>query len=537
MANILTVTNGNDSGPGSLRDNINTANTNILITTINFDMSVNLVTLTSGSLMITRGYNITGAGVIPTINGSGNTDTTIIANTPGTTLDIDNIILTGSQFGAINIIDITLNLTNVTIDNNISSVGISAGIHAQECKCNINNCVISNNSSPFGGGMIAINSDVAIDTTTFDNNRAEITGGGIQFSATVFSISNSTISNNAVTDNISFGGGVYIQNSLSELNTIFNSTISNNSISTSFVIASGGGLYINQSYLTINNSTIAYNLGRIGGGIQLDQSTLILNNTIVAKNSSNSNPDISGNVSGSFYSLVGNGTGNNVVNGVNGNIVNIDPNIGNLANNGGPTKTIALLLGSPAIDSGSIPLTPPGTVYDQRQSPFLRVSGTNIDIGAFELQQEPICYKDSSKILIKNKFTNKIEYLSVKNVFTNNHTVYDITHNKFINIKLNAVTGNVSEFYLFKKDCFGFNKPNEDFYVTGGHKILINGKLIKARDISNGVRVILPSQPVYSICTDYQCCILVNGLNVLTWAHKDFLRYCKYRVTDFHDNC
>jgi len=77
-------------------------------------------------------------------------------------------------------------------------------------------------------------------------------------------------------------------------------------------------------------------------------------------------------------------------NGVNGNLIGsatapIDPLLGPLQDNGGPTWTMALLPGSPAIDAGDD--TPPLPDFDQRGPGFPRISGPHIDIGAFELQQ------------------------------------------------------------------------------------------------------------------------------------------------------
>ena len=76
-------------------------------------------------------------------------------------------------------------------------------------------------------------------------------------------------------------------------------------------------------------------------------------------------------------------------NGVNGNLVGtasspINPRLGPLQNNGGPTSTMALLAGSPAIDAG---LVVPGVTTDQRG--VFRPQGAAPDIGAFELQMSP----------------------------------------------------------------------------------------------------------------------------------------------------
>jgi hypothetical protein len=100
-------------------------------------------------------------------------------------------------------------------------------------------------------------------------------------------------------------------------------------------------------------------------------------------------------VSGAFtsggHNLIGDGTGSTgFVNGVNGDQVGtavnpIDPMLAPLANNGGPTKTHALLVGSPAIDRGDNTGAP---ATDQRGVGRPRDGDGNasriVDIGAFE---------------------------------------------------------------------------------------------------------------------------------------------------------
>lgn len=62
-----------------------------------------------------------------------------------------------------------------------------------------------------------------------------------------------------------------------------------------------------------------------------------------------------------------------------------------LADNGGPTKTMALLHGSPAIDAGPDPVaTFVGNDSDQRGVPWVRIYGNSADIGAFEVQSDPV---------------------------------------------------------------------------------------------------------------------------------------------------
>jgi hypothetical protein len=100
---------------------------------------------------------------------------------------------------------------------------------------------------------------------------------------------------------------------------------------------------------------------------------------------------VSGDFTSGGHNLIGDGTGSTgFVNGVNGDMVGtaanpIDPRLGPLANNGGPTQTHALLAGSPAIDHGDNTNAP---ATDQRGVARPRDGDHNgsraVDIGAFE---------------------------------------------------------------------------------------------------------------------------------------------------------
>ena len=91
----------------------------------------------------------------------------------------------------------------------------------------------------------------------------------------------------------------------------------------------------------------------------------------------------------SAYNLVGVDETGSLVNDVDGNLVGVtSPDLGDLTTNGGPTETIALQAGSPAIAAGSVALAVDAQgnplAYDQRGVGFPRTLNGTVDIGAFE---------------------------------------------------------------------------------------------------------------------------------------------------------
>jgi hypothetical protein len=108
-----------------------------------------------------------------------------------------------------------------------------------------------------------------------------------------------------------------------------------------------------------------------------------LKNTVAANNSADFYPDFYVAITSSQYNLIGNSTGGTGYSSTD--ILNVDPLLGTLQDNGGPTQTMALLPGSPAIDAGDPnPADPPE--WDQRGPGFPRIVNGRIDIGAFEVQ-------------------------------------------------------------------------------------------------------------------------------------------------------
>ncbi len=219
--------------------------------------------------------------------------------------------------------------------------------------------------------------NASISGLTITGGQAKF-GGGVGNDGTL-SLTDVTLSGNSAT---SGGGGV------GNLGTLYltNVTLSGNTANI------GGGLdNLTSASATLIGVTVSGNSGTLGGGIY-NSGTVSLTDTIVAKQVGGADIDNhQGTLSGS-YNLIGDGTGQTVLSSTDGNhnqvgnsTTPIDPLLAPLGNYGGPTQTMALLPGSPAIGAG-VQANYPGTTTpittDQRG--FARSSA--IDIGAVQEQ-------------------------------------------------------------------------------------------------------------------------------------------------------
>jgi hypothetical protein len=156
----------------------------------------------------------------------------------------------------------------------------------------------------------------------------------------------------------------------------------------------GGGIAdlaspVTINLLTVTNSTITGNASDIGGGIINQGGTVTVTNTIAAVNTAPSGPDLTATFAIGGHNLIGTTSGATIPL-TTGDIVNPTPLLGSLGSYGGPTQTIPLLPGSPAIDAGDDAVcasttTPAGAaVSGKDRRGIARPSGTHCDIGAFE---------------------------------------------------------------------------------------------------------------------------------------------------------
>jgi len=255
----------------------------------------------------------------------------------------------------------TLNVTDSTVSANSAHVG--GGIFNQAGTLSITDSTISGNNGGSGGdGGGIYNSGIATLTNVTVSDNYATDSGGILNNGTM-TLNRSTISGNTADD-----GGPFTNNGSATL-TINNSTVSGNA---SFQ----GALFENTGTMIFNNSTVSDNIG-----IHIGSGSYTLGNTIVANNTPNDCFGI--NMTSAGHNLIEDAAACTIGGDTTGNIVGVDPVLGPLANNGGPTQTHALLAGSPAIDAALDANCPSA---DQRG--VTRPQGPHCDIGAFELEPE-----------------------------------------------------------------------------------------------------------------------------------------------------
>lgn len=138
-----------------------------------------------------------------------------------------------------------------------------------------------------------------------------------------------------------------------------------------------------------------------------------------------------------------------------------------------------------------------------------------------------ICYSKNSKVYVREIDTNLKKNIRVRDVHPEKHLVFDTDSNKFIPIKYNIISGPRDKLFVIKKNSIADGVPFEDFYVTSGHRLVIDGQEIKARDIPGAKKIKVKPQMVYSICTEKRTTISINNLNVMTHGKNEWLRYAK----------
>jgi Dockerin type I domain len=348
------------------------------------------------------------------INGSGANKLTVQRSAASGTPNfrIFNVTTTG-----------TVNLSGLAIANGLAD-GNGGGIqNASTGTVNVTNCALIGNQAMNGGGIAnASTGQVNVTNSTINQNTAQLSngspsGGGVYNPNGTVTVTNSLLETNsaeATTSGFSsFGGGIYNNGTL----TITNSTLFLNQALPANQACDGGGIY-NIGNATITNSTISGNSvpgGQSGvnaDGVQ-NQGTVQVKSSIIAGNvprDFRGGPRPASDVVGAFlssgFNLVGvrdGSTGFTAATDQSGTAAApLDPKFERIGgfllvqvqDNGGPTETIALVCGSPAIDKGTSNGLTGNLTTDQRGSGFARTvndpgishpsGGDDTDIGAFE---------------------------------------------------------------------------------------------------------------------------------------------------------
>ncbi|MCC6820672.1 MAG: hypothetical protein IT579_08085 [Verrucomicrobia subdivision 3 bacterium] len=397
IAGMTTVTTLADSGPGSLRNAIAAAGPGV---TIDFATNGTIV-LTSAELLINKNLNIVGPGAT-NLALSGNNARRVI-NVAGGTVSLSGVTVregrstngaNGTTFVGNPIPPITgqpgagiynggtLNITNCCIANNQTGNGGNgappygpgadggpgAGIYNAGI-LRMHGCTVSSNvcgaggsgwqsgaAGGSGGGLFnAASASVTIVASTFAGNSSGPGGAGADTSAFGIGSSGGPGGN---------GGAIQSDGPL----TLIAGTVSGNQVGP-------GGRKGNQGGLGNDGA------GGAAAGV-INHSTFAIKSSIIALNLASGNPDVAGDFSSAGHNLIGRTNGSSGF-GSSSDMVGLaaaplDPLLGPLQFNGGPTLTMALLPGSRAIEGGDDAIT--GT--DQRGFP--RLNGQHVDSGAYE---------------------------------------------------------------------------------------------------------------------------------------------------------
>jgi hypothetical protein len=399
-----TPTNSNCS----LREAIGLANANAGSDTIVFNSNLTGATIdpsTSGQLAIHDGVTITGPGASQlTIDPQG-VDRIFYVD-PATADDpvsISGMTLTnpaGSGGGVYNV-DATLNISDAVVSYGQAYGGRGAGISTYEGRVAINRSTITANYAMQGGGIFSDSGRVTITESTVSGNtvgpndigHTNAYGGGVYtYDGDVY-VTRSTVSGNQARD----GGGIYSANGnvvLQDATVALNRATSDG----------GGGVWVDAGSLTVVSSTVTGNTaGTTAGGLQsYTHHNQVIRNSIISGNTAAADHatddlDANGYLFNTSFSLikVPGGVVNTTV--PSSNLLGVNPQLGPLQDNGGPTGTRKPLSTSPVIDCGVDTVNS----TDQRGAGFPRVvnqpnrtgstasGANNADMGAVEVSANP----------------------------------------------------------------------------------------------------------------------------------------------------
>lgn len=372
-AGTITVTNNAGSGPGSLRQAIADAQENDTITFAGKVRGTIALAGTDGELVISKALTIVGPGANLLSIDAGNASRVLRVDQPGRVVSISGLEFTRGEDqlggGILNRADLTLTACIVSACRADSLGAYGGGIcnavfdGPEQPGLHMVGCTMTGNSSQGDAGF-------------HGGAGGEAAGGALYNYRGKVLLENCTISGNTATGGAPgcvplFGCGSQGKGY--------------------------GGIYSTEGELLVESCTISNNSGNTVGGIAAFGGGRMAN-TIVARNTRDSSettqPDVRGSFISDGFNLIGQSDGNGfdkIGDQTGTDAAPLDPMLGPLRDNGGPTETMGLLSGSPAIDQG---LNKSAAKTDQRGMPRTHeqaaltnaAGGDGTDIGAFELE-------------------------------------------------------------------------------------------------------------------------------------------------------
>lgn len=387
----FNVTNLNDSGNGSFRAAILTANTTTGADTISFQTGL------TGTINLISQLSLTDSVII---NGPGARVLTVSGNNVSR---VFNVSAPGTSF--------SVSINGLTVAQGYLSSGYGGGIYNGLGKTlNLTEVAVTNCAAPYGGGIYNDGTLNVTRSTVGPLNTATVSGGGVYNDVGTASITGSTISDNTA----GTGGGITNAAQL----VLDNVTISNNSSENS----RGGGIYNSGGETSLRNTIVAGNFAR-SSGADLNGSFNTLGNNLIGENTDS-------NLEVSFPHGAPQENGDKI--GTSG--AALDPMLGELDDNGGSTDTLALLPMSPAVDAGnncvaagscsannltapSIPATDQRGFIRQADGSTPRDGSAIVDIGAFEFAA---IAPTAASVWVEGRVTNGKRGINLARVYLTN---------------------------------------------------------------------------------------------------------------------
>jgi hypothetical protein len=477
---IILVTNNLDSGEGSLREAIVTANNTagvipedpirILI------QSTESISLLTPLPILNNHIKIEGPMEKVLIERDLEMDEFRIFYV-GNEIHVSlfNLIISNgaSSYGGAILSEGHLTIHNCEINENSSSGGGAIGMEEGSLKI-LNSRVLNNTSFEEGGALLVNGGALDIQNSWFESNSATGNGGAIYFAGNSLKINSSTFSDNYTSNS---GGALFIATLVNvEESAIINSTFYGN-----LAENEGGAMYVPIEDFIITSTTIANNKttnSNTAAGIYIDSEiNLPISNSIIIGNFAGEfGSDINGVgfLYGMGYNLIGI-IGNNIIDNAEANLYNymtpyiyedaFGENI--LKFNGGLTPTLAITENSLARNAGD-PENPFKIITDQRG--YIR-SG-QMDIGSFEL--------DASEPFVINSFPYRENFEETSGGWyaQNGATPgweYGIPQGRVIGVNsegskswVTNLTGNyvASQFFYLYSPVFDFSQFEQDPHIS-----------------------------------------------------------------------